>query len=179
MRCPHCAHENPDGLAVCLNCNTPLTAYSGQLMGAVSEETRYKAAKLAVRPPVIPMAAALTLALAALGPAWALASRFFSRPAVNAEGTNYVGAAFGAVGVAFAAMVLVPLALVLVFVAWGVMIQRTWAWTAQAVVLLGILVIGFTGWLIPSLFLRILLSVAAVIVGVMWMKQDAREWYGV
>jgi hypothetical protein len=179
MRCPHCAIENDDGIAVCLNCNTPLTAYGGQLMGAVSEETLRKAAKLAVRPPVIPMAAALTVALAVLGPLWALAGRFVARPAVNAEGTNYLGAAFGAVGVVFAAMVLIPIAVALGVVAWGVMTQRTWAWTGQAIVLLIIGVIGFTGWLVPSVFLRILLSTAAVIVGVMWMQRDTREWYGV
>ena len=179
MRCPHCATDNEEGAAVCENCDTPLTAYGGQVTGAVSEATLRKLERLAVRPPVVPMAAALDVLLVVVGPLWTLVGRFAARPAVNAEGTNYAGAAFGAVGVLFSAIVLVPVAVALAVVAWGVMAHRTWAWTAQAFLLLVVAVIGLTGWLVPSLFLRLLLSAGAAVVGYLWVKEDARQWYGV
>ncbi len=177
MRCPHCSNENEEGAAVCEYCDTPLTAYGGQLTGLVSASTLAKAAKLAVRPPVIPIMAGLDVFLAIFGPVAAVLGKFSSRPQTNAEGTNYMGAAFGAVGVAFTAMVLVPVALALLVIAWGTITQKSWAWAANIGVL-GVLI--FLGnFLLPwGTFGLIIRVVAGVALGVLWIKNETREWYG-
>src|SRR5512143_3699501 len=146
MRCPHCEIPNEDGAAVCSSCGTPLTAYGNQITGEVSEATRARAAKLAIRPAVVPFAAAFCAFAAVAGPLWRVMSLFLSRVTTNPEGTNYLSAAFGAVGIAFSAMVLVPLAIALLLVAWGVMTQRTWAWGAVLALLFLVLVTAFRGY---------------------------------
>src|SRR5262249_38154540 len=53
LRCPNCATDNDDGLALCQTCGTLLTSYAGQGVGYVTKETLEKAAKLRIRPPVV------------------------------------------------------------------------------------------------------------------------------
>src|SRR5215212_9545585 len=119
MRCPHCETPNEEGVAICENCGTPLTVYGRQFTGEVSEAARERAAKLNVRPPVVPIMAAFCALVAVAGPFWSVLSRFMGRAQVNAESTNYVGAAFGAVGIALAALVMVPLGVAILVVSWG------------------------------------------------------------
>jgi hypothetical protein len=178
MRCPHCELQNEDGAAFCERCGTPLTAYGGQITGEVSEATRAKAAKLTVRPQIVPIMAAFCALLALVGPVWSLVARITTRPTMNAEGTNYAGAAFGAVGIAFAAMVLVPVALALLVVASGILTQRTWAWGAAAVVLAAGVLAALGGYLGIGL-LKFVVLIGAVALAALWFRKDAREWYGV
>ena len=177
MRCPHCAEDNPEGVAVCLSCGTSLTAYGGQVMGGGSEVTRAKLARIAVRPAVVPVMAAFIALVAVAGPLWSVLSRFLSRPEINREGTNYVGAAFGAVGVALVALFLVPLAVAILVVAWGILTQRTWAWGAGVLVLAGTFMAGIVGYFFgPPL--KYVVMVVCIALTVMWFRNDAREWYG-
>jgi hypothetical protein len=165
------------GAAVCENCGTPLTAYGGQITGEVSTETRLKASRLAARPVIVPVMAGLDVLFAVFGPLAMVMGRFIGRTAVNTEGTNYLGAAFGAVGVAFVAMFMVPFAIALLVVAWGTIAQRSWAWPANILVLAALvflgglfLPLGTVGWVI-----RILL---AAVLGFMWSREETRAWLG-
>jgi hypothetical protein len=177
MRCPHCELPNEEGVAVCQSCGMPLTVYGRQVTGEVSEATRAKIAQLAVRPAIVPVMAAFCAVAALFGPIWSILSRFFGRAQVNSEGTNYLGAAFGAVGIALAALVLVPLAIVMLVVSWGILTQRTWAWGAGLVVLIGALFAAFTNYFFAGP-LKFVMIVAALAFSAMWFRKDAREWYG-
>lgn len=177
MRCPRCDFDNDEGRAVCLHCATPLTAYAGQVTGVVSEETRTKAARLALRPPIVSLMAVLDVLAAIFGPFAMLAVKFSARATLNNEGTNYIGAALGAVGIAAAAALLIPLGLLLLFLAWSTWTQRPWAWTANAVLL------GLSALLAVLVFptspaqalVRIALSGA---VAFFWFQSRTKAWYG-
>jgi hypothetical protein len=176
LRCPHCAVDNDEGLAICRNCNTPLTGYAGNVLGYVSAETLAKAAKLRVRPHAVPVMVIYAVLIALFGPIGAVLSKIAGRSNLNAEGTNYMGPAFSAVGIAFTAMFMIPLAGAILFVAWGVWAQRTWAWTAGAFLLGIIALLGVTG-MVGGLT-RIIAVVSAVIIGILWFQRDCREWFG-
>ena len=177
MRCPHCELPNEDGVAVCQSCGMPLTVYGRQVTGEVSEATRAKAAKLAIRPFVVPIMAAFCALAALFGPVWSLLSRFLGRAQVNQEGTNYLGAAFGAVGIALAALVLVPLAVAMLVVSWGILSHRTWAWGAGLVVVIGALFAAFTNYFFAGP-LKFVMIVCAIALAALWFRRDAREWFG-
>jgi hypothetical protein len=177
MRCPHCELPNDDETAYCISCGTPLTAYGGQVQGTVSAETLAKARELAVRPQAVPVIAALD-ALVALFWAFGGAIRAFTaRPDLAADNLNYVGHAFGAVNVALVAGFLVPAGVALLVVAWGVLTQRSWAWTANA----GIL--GLTAlWTLirfgSAPFLSFVKLAACGAAAWAWMQPRVRSWYG-
>jgi len=177
MRCPKCDLDNEEGRAVCANCATPLTAYAGQVTGVVSEKTLARAARLAIRPPIVGVMAILDVLTAVFGPFAMLAAKFSARTTINTEGTNYIGTAFGAVGVAFAAALLIPLGLLLLILAGATWTQRPWAWTANAALLAASVVLA--ALLFPNspgqALLRIALSGA---VAYFWFQDDTKEWYG-
>lgn len=178
MRCPHCEMPNDDANALCSNCGMPLTVYGRQVTGEVSAATRAKIARANVRPIVINILAAYCAIAAAGGPFWKLAARFAARTQVNEEGTNYLGAAFGAVGVTFTAIVLVPLGLAFLIVAWGILTQKTWAWWAGLVVLAVALFTAFSGAFFGLGFLRFVMMAGGILLAVGWLRADVREWFG-
>lgn len=177
MRCKECGEDNDEGVAFCARCNTPFTAYGGQVTGMVSEATLAKAARLALRPPIIPFMAALDVLTAVFGPFAITLARSSARPVANAEGTNYVGVAFGALGAVFTAALLIPLGLVLLVTAWATWTQRTWAWTANAALLALSLVAALLAFSASpaEALVRIALSGA---VAYFWFKPETKEWYG-
>jgi len=177
MRCEACGHDNEDGLAVCSNCGSSLTAYGGQATGLGGDAIRTKLARLTTRPPIVPAMAALDLLAALAGPVGSFLNRLASRPVTNPEGTNYISSAFGALGVAFAGAVLIPLALGLVLIGWGTWTQRTWAWHANAVVLAGLIVMAVLG-VGAAGFLRVLLFLVCVPALGLWLHKDVRDWFG-
>lgn len=178
MRCPHCDLPNEEGAAVCDACGTPLTFYGRQVTGEVSEATRAKAARLAVRPTVVPYMVAFCALFAVLGPFWRLAARFAARTQVNQEGTNYLGAAFGALGVTFAAALLIPLGVAILVVAWGILTQRTWSWTSGLLVLVIAVATAFTGAFFGAGILKLLVIAAGIGLAIAWMRSETREWFG-
>ena len=176
MRCPYCATDNEEGLAICQNCNAPLTRYAGQVTGIVSKETLEKARRLRVRPQVIRLMVIYAVLTAIFGPIASLFDKIAGRSTLNSEGTNYMAPAFGAVNVAFAAMFMIPLAASILFLAWGVWAQRTWAWTGGAFLLGVVALMGLTGMV--GGMARIIAIVSAIALAALWFKRDCREWYG-
>jgi hypothetical protein len=177
MRCPNCDTANDEGEAICANCAEPLTAYAGQVSGLVDDRTRARAQRLAVRPAVVVPMALLDLATAFLWPVATLMGMLRASPTLNAEGTNYMGHAFGALNVALNAAILVPVALALVAIAWGTWTQKSWAWPANAV-LLGLLIasalLSLPAGVLWSLVRLAVLGAAAY----HWFRPAARSWFG-
>src|SRR5207237_9316352 len=139
--------EHEECASVCAFCGEPFTAYAGQLTGEASEATLAKLRRLSYRPPVISAVAGLDVLLAVFGPFGAVLGRYANRTVTNAEGTNYAGAAFGAVGIAFMALFMVPLGLALLYVAWVTWTRGSWAWSANVIVLAGTVLLALSGLL--------------------------------
>src|SRR5689334_10026602 len=98
-QCPNCGLENDLGRSVCANCQTPLTAYSGQLRGeAYQGKLAAQVAQLETRPPVVMAMVAAIVLFTLFWPLASLVTAFVHREATNAEGTNYLASAFGAIG---------------------------------------------------------------------------------
>ncbi len=178
MRCPQCQTEATEGLAFCEVCGAPLTAYGSPVPGVATTATLEKLARLRVRPAVIPWMAAFVAAAALFGPFAALLAKYNSRPTMNPEGTNYMTSAFSAVGITLAALVLVPIGLALLVTVWGVLTQRTWAWTAGFLVLLSVAAAGLTS-AVPGPFLKAVLFTITASMAWFWFREDAKDWYGV
>lgn len=177
-QCKHCGTLNEAGRALCSNCQTPLTAYSGELRG---EEYRGKLAgqvdRLGGRPPAVTMVS-IFLVLAAIGwPLRAVVAAFLKREHLSADGTNYISSAFSAIGPIFISIVCVPIAAVLVWIAWSVYQQRPGSWqfglgaliafAAYSLVQLGVSM----GW---SIFWLAITAVLAVL----WFHGSTRAWFG-
>lgn len=176
MNCPHCGTPNPEGVSICEACLEPLTAYGGEVTGIASQSAVEAGRRLAVRPAIVPFAVALDVATALAGPIASVAGRFSARPQVNQEATNYLSAAFGALGVTFYAAAVLPVAIVLLLVAWGCFTQQTWAWKANAAVLVAGAVWGLTHMVGNAA--AFICLVAFVVIGVGWFRGSVREWYG-
>lgn len=178
MRCPHCQNENEEGAALCEYCGEPFTAYAGQLTGEASEATFAKLRRLSYRPPVIPGATALLVLIALFGPFSAVLGRFASRTVTNAEGTNYAGAAFCAVGIALTALFMIPIGIAFLYLAWATWTRATWVWTVDMVVFIGAVLLALTGHLASLALLNLPLAVASIAALVFWFRQDTRDWFG-
>jgi hypothetical protein len=178
MRCPHCDNENLEGAARCVKCDTPLTAYAGQSTGEVSSATLQKLDRLSDQPSIVPIVVALDALIAVCGPFGFVLSRFLTRTVTNAEGTNYVGAAFGAVGVAFVALLMVPLGLFLIYVAWATWNRASMAWLANAALLCGMAALALFGFFTPWMFFRLLGLVVFGAAAWYWLRSDTRDWFG-
>lgn len=176
VTCSICGAVNDAGRALCIDCNRPLTAYAEQLDSQQHinrEEIQRKIASLDTRPPAV---LAMTLFYVVFAVFWPLAyvvGAFMSREKVNAEGTNYLSAAFDAIGPFLSAGLLVPFALLLVFLAWATWTQRSWAWTA-GLVTLGLFAlkalqkgVGGAVWL-----------VVAAVLAFFWFREETKVWYG-
>lgn len=178
MRCSHCDHDNPEGLARCEVCNTPLTAYSGQVTGEVNAVNLERLARMSIRPPIVPGMTGLLVAFAIFGPFAAVISRYLARTTTNVEGTNYASAAFGAVGIAFTALVMIPLGLFLLYMAWLTWTRGSWIWMANTILLGAVAFLSLTGFLTSIFILRVLLIALCGAAGYFWFRPETREWYG-
>lgn len=179
IQCPNCAEPNDVANAVCSVCNTPLTAYAGELtgLGESSGKLREQVAKLDVRPPIVTAAAVLDVLFALFGPIASVFSGFATRPTTNAEGTNYIGAAFGMVGPILKAIVLLPISAAIIVVAWAAFTQKPWGWYANLVIfgLLGVLSLFQFG---VNFLIGLVMLIVAIGFAVVWMSLDTRAWYG-
>jgi len=120
----------------------------------------------------------LDVLIAVLGPFGAVLIKFTGRTVTNAEGTNYAGAAFGAVGIAFQALLMIPLGLFLLYLAWLTWSRASWAWLANAALLCGIAFLCFTGFFIPWWFFRVPLTALFAVAAWYWFRPESREWFG-
>jgi hypothetical protein len=177
MHCPNCHAEVEEGLAVCSQCGAPLTAYGGQITGEVRPETRAKAAKLAVRPPIVVVMAILDALVALLGPLGLAWVRITGRTQVSEDATNYIAAALGAVGAFAVAIVLIPLGLFLLVLAWATWTQKPWAWMANVVLLILMVLLAVRVFAAEpgQALLRIGLCGA---IAYFWFHPRTKEWFG-
>lgn len=176
--CPHCGEANDPGRATCVNCGTPLTAYGGQV-GQNDNFERKLAAQvkaLDTRPLVVSAMAIFQLLFALFWPVAVVMASFAAQPHTNAEGTNYLAAAFGAIGPFFVSITMLPVAVLLCFLAYASWTQRPWAWSvALGVPALAVMVAyvryGFGLWLFVW-------GGAAVVLTYLWLQSRTKNWYG-
>lgn len=181
IQCPHCGEINDSGRARCINCQTPLTAYGGQLDRAPEEQRKKLAeqvARLETRPPIV---AAMTLFNTLFAIFWPLAyaiGSFMSRPKTSGDNSNYLGAAFGSIGAFLVALIFVPIAIALFGLAWGTWTQKSWAWTANAAFLCAFAVLAFLRFHVNHLLGFIWLGLDGAF-AYYWFKPQIKEWFGV
>jgi hypothetical protein len=163
---------------MCENCNTPLTAYGGQ----VGQEENFKrrlatqVSALDVRPPAVIAMVVFYLLFTLFWPLRGVVSAFAARPHLNSEGTNYIGAAFGTLGPIFACVTLLPIAVLLCGLAYFTWAQRPWTWMA-GLVGLGVAVV-VTALQNGLGALTILIGIVAVTIAVFWTQARTRAWFG-
>src|ERR1044071_6490365 len=99
VQCKHCGTQNDIGRALCENCQSPLTAYAGQLRGeSYRGNLSAQVERLGVRPISVTLMV-IFLSLITLGwPLRAIFTAFTSQATLNSESTNYIASAFGAIG---------------------------------------------------------------------------------
>jgi hypothetical protein len=144
--CPHCGEMNEISLSLCRNCQSPMTAYAGDLRGQdhpAAEQRARKIDSLQRVPPGAMVAAGFDVLFAVAWPLRAVVQTFMARPTVNSEGTNYIGAAIGSVGSIFTAIVLIPIGIALIVLGWFTYTQRQWAWSANVAAAILFLLLGF------------------------------------
>jgi hypothetical protein len=176
-QCPNCGAANSIDSALCENCRAPLTAYAGQLTGqGESAQGRLagQVAQLETRPPGVVAMTVFDVLFAGFWPLRSVAGAFLAKPRLNAEGTNYLGAAFGTVGPVLAAIVLIPLALALFGLAWMTWTQRPWTWTANLAAL------GLFALLALLHFspLSVVWLAAAGALAYLWFRPETKAWFG-
>lgn len=176
QQCKNCGMLNSIDWSLCSNCQSPLTAYSGQLRGQEfdTEHLNQKIKKLDQHPFAVKMMAGQNVFFAAFWPLASAVSGILSRAKVNSETTNYLSAAFSAVGSFMNAIVMVPIALLLIWIAWGAWSQKPWAWGAN----LGVsLVFGLT-CLVHFHLLNIFWLALLAVTTSLWFSKDTRTWFG-
>ena len=176
-QCPHCGVVNDMSRALCSNCQSPLTAYGGQLNGvAYQGKLAAQASQAAVRPAVVTAMTLFDILYAVFWPIAYVIGAYMGRAQLNTEGTNYVAAALGSLGPLFSALALLPIGAMLCFLAWSTWTQRTWAWTANAWTI-GIFVLIVFMKHQFSLFTFVCAGLAGAL-AYFWFLPRARAWFG-
>lgn len=178
--CPNCGHTNDGGLSACEACNVPLTAYGGQIRDydpTAIAARRQEVARMKARPPAATATAAFDGLLALFWPIATVVGSFAARKGLNGDMTNYLGSALGVVMPVLQALVLLPIAGLLFFVAWGTLKQRQWAWPANLGVLGLFALMTLRKLSAAPLLSGVELLAAAVLLG-LWFQPRTRAWYG-
>jgi hypothetical protein len=173
--CPNCGTKNEAGRSLCEQCNTPLTAYAGQLTGeSYQGRLADQVARLEQRPLPVTGMTVFLLIYALFWPIASVIGAFNARVKINAEGTNYLAASFSAIGPFLSALILLPIAGALCFLAWATWAQRPWAWN------LCLAVVGLFGvlGLLKFSLLGFVWGFVAVGLTVVWLRPDTRAWFG-
>jgi hypothetical protein len=171
---------NEEGRALCANCQTPLTAYAGQLRDAPESSGGKLAAQVAhlnTRPPIIGAMALFDVLFALFWPLAFVVGAFAARQQVNGEGTNYIFAAIGTVGPALAALVLIPAALALCALAWATWTQRPSAWIGNAYTLGAFALLALRKFPNAPIMSLVWIGVAGVLAYV-WFRPETKAWFG-
>ena len=178
IQCPHCGTQNDTGRALCANCQSPLTAYAGQLRGETYEgKLAGHVGLLKGRPISVSIMAGFLVFIAVAWPLRAIYSGFAVRPHLNSEGTNYLASAFGAIGPLMISIACLPLAAVLVWIAWSAFTQQTRGWQFSLIAL---------GSFAAYILIRageyrnwsILWVGATAILAGFWFHKSTKSWYG-
>jgi len=173
-QCPHCGVVNDIDNAYCVNCNTPFTAYSGQLDGEAYEgKLAQQAALLNTRPAVVMLMTVFDILFALFWPVAGLLHAYHAilHPTLN----NYIFSALSTVVPVLIAFILIPVTLGLFYVAWANWNQASWAWTVNALVL-GICAICCLLSLFSFKAIVFLLLAAAL--ASLWFRRETKAWFG-
>jgi len=178
IQCPHCGTLNSTARSLCENCQSPLTAYSGQLTGETYEgKLAGKVAQLNTRPVSVYLMVAFLTVVAIGWPLRNIVTAFAHRAQLNTENTNYLANAFGSIAPIMITIVMLPLACVLFWVAWQCYTQSPQAWklSLTAVVAFATFVAirfhDFQAWT------AFWLVIAGVLV-FFWLRPATRGWFG-
>ena len=175
-KCPHCGVVNDIDNAYCVNCNTPFTAYSGQLDGeAYNGKLAQQAALLNTRPVAVTGMTLFILLFAIFWPIFGLIHAYASHQAVNSGLTNYIGSAVSMVLPVLLTFVLIPCALALFYVAWATWSQASWAWLVDALILS---VCAICCLLTLSSFKAIIFLILAAVLAGLWFRRETKAWFG-
>lgn len=180
QQCPNCGLLNEEGRALCANCQTPLTAYAGQLRGEPESSGGRLAAQVAhlnTRPPIIAALALFDLLFALFWPLAFVVGAFAARQQVNAEGTNYIFAAIGAVGPTLAALVLIPVALALCALAWATWTQRPSAWVGNGYALGAFVLLALRKFPNAPIMTLVWIGLACGL-AYLWFRPETKSWFG-
>lgn len=177
IQCKHCGEMNDTTTSVCINCNTPLTAYGGQL-GQEENFTRKLSTQISAldhRPRIVDGAVVFQALWALAVPLWTVVRVWATRPQVNEEGTNGIQAAGGIFASIIQSFLLVPLALGILFVAYSTWTQKEWAWKANhavfaVIAVTPILLQGF----VPATWFWIVL---VVVFEILWNRSGVKAWF--
>jgi hypothetical protein len=177
-QCPRCGTINGAARSLCENCQSPLTAYSGQLQG---EEYEGKLAdqveRLAARPAAV-YAMAAYLAFVALGwPLRFVLLAFMAQAHLNQENTNYLASAFGAIAPILASIVFLPIAIFLLWIAWSAYTQQPRAWMLSLIsvgLFAAYTAIRFTEQKVWAAVWIVL----SVVVAATWTRPSVKAWFG-
>ncbi|HLK61049.1 MAG TPA: zinc ribbon domain-containing protein [Chthonomonadaceae bacterium] len=175
-QCPHCGEINDSDNAYCINCNTPFTAYSGQLDGEVYEgKLAQQAALLNTRPVAVTAMSLFLILFALFWPILGLVHLYHTFIPTNASGTNYIVSAVSSIVPVLTTFVLIPIALALFYIAWATWSQASWTWLVDALIL-GICAVCCLLSLLTfkSIFFLILTTALAFL----WFRRETKAWFG-
>ncbi len=177
-QCPHCGVVNASSRALCINCQSPLTAYAGELQGeSYQGKLAEQAAHAEIKPWAVTAMAVCDVLFAVFWPIAFVIGAYTARAHVNVEGTNYAAAAFGSLVPLFYALTLLPIAALLCFVAWGAWAQRTWAWAANAWTIGAFVFVVFIYHRVS--FLTFICVCLAGGLAYAWYLPRTRAWFGI
>jgi hypothetical protein len=178
QQCEHCGTVNEAGRALCSNCQSPLRADSGQLRGETYKgKLAAQVDQLGARPLTVKLMAAFLVLIAIGWPLRGIYSSFAGRVSMNSDSTNYVASAFGAITPILTTIVCLPLAGVLIWIAWSAMTQQVRGWKACLVAMAAFAAYTlcrageYRGWTI--LWLGLAVTLTAV-----WFHRSTKAWFG-
>lgn len=171
--------------ALCQQCLTPLTAYSGELtgenyQGALAGQVR----DLNTRPRIVAIMAIFNVLIAIFVPLSIFIGSLPHAAEPSADGTYQAGlsTAFHAVGAGLTGLVMIPIAILLMWLAWATFSQRTWTWNANFVTVAVFGILMLTKFKIHSTGLHVvavLSLIGAACLVYFWSRPTTRSWYGI
>jgi hypothetical protein len=179
IQCSHCGTMNDTKHSLCVNCQSPLTAYSGELRGETYQgKLARQVERLQVRPLSVNLMAGFLIVVAVGWPLRAIVTALVNRAHLNVETTNYLASAFGTIGPIMIAIFCLPLAAILGWIAWSVLTQQPRAWQLSLVALcaFAIYIVIRAGeyriWTVLWLGLPVGLAIA-------WLREPTKAWFGI
>jgi len=179
IQCPHCGTRNDAGRSLCTNCQTPLTAYAGELRGESYEgNLAGQVDKLKVRPFGVYVMTAF-LSIVALGwPLRTIIMAFANRAHLNADSTNYLASAFSAIGPILTTIICLPLIAAIAWLGWLNFMQqpRGWQFSLGATGIFAVFILTRLGEYHAWAFLWLCVAVATAII---WLHSSTKSWFGI
>jgi hypothetical protein len=179
IQCPHCGTQNNTDRSLCANCQTPLTAYAGQLTGEKYDgKLAGKVALLNTRPIAVYLMMAFLTVVTVGWPLRNIVAAFMGRAHLNAETTNYLASAFSSIGPIMITIAMLPVAALLVWIIWQCYAQIPLGWKlglGAALTFAAFIVFryrDFGNW--TFLWLS---AIAALTY--LWMRTETKGWFGI